>query len=323
MAVSQRRKRREKARKQSLSKKKVKSKEVASEKQSFYDANYKRLIIVPAVILLIAIILISIKVVETGEFLNKGITLSGGASVTVLKEGIDKDALLLELEAEFPDYEFNVRAIEDSGRVVGALIETNMPPENREEISRFDGLIKDFTGAERGDISTETTGAALGEAFFQQTIIAVLVAFLFIGVVVFIYFRSFVPSALTILSAFSDIVVTLAIVNLLGLSIGTAGIAAFLMLIGYSVDANIVLNMRTLKGKTGTLKEQIKSAFSTGLTMSVTTIVAISVAFIVVESPVLREIMLIMIIGLAVDVMNTWVQNAGLLRWYLESKRAD
>lgn len=320
MRKSKRQKRREKVKKSIVSKQKTAVEPEVVKKESFYEKNYKKLILVPAIILLIAIILISMKMASTGEFMNKGITLSGGVAVTVLKENIDKNILLEELQQEFPDYEVNVRGVEEAGRRIGVLVESNLPPENTEEVQRFNDIIRNRTNAEQSDISTETTGAALGAAFFQQTLIALLVAFIFMGIVIFIYFRSVVPSALTILSAFSDIVITLAVINLLGISIGTAGIAAFLMLIGYSVDVNIVLNMRTLKGTSGTLREQIKSAFSTGLTMSVTTLVAITVAFIVADSPVLKEIMLIMMIGLVVDLMNTWVQNAGLLRWYLERK---
>ena len=67
------------------------------------------------------------------------------------------------------------------------------------------------------------------------------------GLVVFIYFRTLVPSLAVILAAFSDIVVTLAIFNLTGEKLSTAGVAAFLMLIGYSVDTDILLNTRVLK----------------------------------------------------------------------------
>jgi preprotein translocase subunit SecF len=292
----------------------------ATKKQSFYDSNYKKLIIIPMALLLIAIVLITMKVINTGEFMNRGITLSGGISITVLTENIDKEVLLSDLQQEFPQYQMNIRGIDEAGRRIGVLIETNMPPENTDEVNRFNEIIKQRTNATDDEISTETMGSSLGAAFFQQTMIALILAFLFMGVVIFLYFKMVVPSALTILSALSDIIITLAIVNVLGLNIGTAGIAAFLMLIGYSVDANIVLNMRVLKRTSGTIKSQIKSAFDTGLTMSVTTLTAITVAFFIVDSPVLREIMIIMIIGLIVDVLNTWVQNAGLLRWYLERK---
>ncbi len=59
----------------------------------------------------------------------------------------------------------------------------------------------------------------------------------------------------------------------------------------------------------------------TGLTMSATTISAVVIALIFTQSEVLREIMIILFIGLLVDLINTWIQNAGLLRWYCEKKR--
>jgi len=48
-----------------------------------------------------------------------------------------------------------------------------------------------------------------------------------------------------VISAFADIVMTLALVDILGLKISTAGIVAFLMLIGYSVDTDILFNNKS------------------------------------------------------------------------------
>ena len=39
------------------------------------------------------------------------------------------------------------------------------------------------------------------------------------------------------------------------------------------------------------------------------------------NSDVIRQIMVILLIGLLLDVINTWIQNAGFLRLYLERKR--
>ena len=55
------------------------------------------------------------------------------------------------------------------------------------------------------------------------------------------------PTLAVILAAFSDMVVTLSIFNLTGMQLGKGGIAAFLMLIGYSVDTDILLSTMVLK----------------------------------------------------------------------------
>ena len=170
------------------------------------------------------------------------------------------------------------------------------------------------------DYSIEMMGLSLGSSFFKEIIIALLIAFLLMAIVVFLYFRTLVPSGAVILAALSDIIITLSIVNLLGMRLSTAGIAAFLMLIGYSVDTNILLSTRVLKRKEGTEMERIYGALKTGITMSLTTLIAITAALIFTQSEIIKQILIILIIGLLVDLINTWIQNVGILRLYLERK---
>jgi preprotein translocase subunit SecF len=170
------------------------------------------------------------------------------------------------------------------------------------------------------EISKRVMGERLGASFFRETIIAIIIAFAFMAFVVFLYFRTFVPSLAVVLAAFSDIIVTLSIVNLLGMKMGMAGIAAFLMLIGYSVDTDILLSMRVLKMKEGSVMDRVYSAMKTGLTMNVTTLAAVAVTLSFILSLDIKQVMIIILIGLLVDIVNTWIQNAGLLRWHLEKK---
>ena len=56
-----------------------------------------------------------------------------------------------------------------------------------------------------------------------------------------------------------------------GMKLSTAGVAAFLMLIGFSVDTDMVLSTRLLKRKEGTVMERIYGATKTVPTMIFTT----------------------------------------------------
>jgi preprotein translocase subunit SecF len=47
---------------------------------------------------------------------------------------------------------------------------------------------------------------------------------------------------------------------------------------------------------------------------------AITVALIFTQSEVIKQIMTILLIGLSIDIVNTWLQNASLLVWYTKSK---
>ena len=284
---------------------------------NFYDKKYKTLLFIPFIILLLAIISIIIHTANTGDFINKGVSLKGGIVLTIpVSQNIDINEMKEFLGARFPTDDLDVRSIAEFGVQKAIIISSDNLESEKGILDAIEERIPDA----RENASTETTGPTLGAGFFRQVMIALVIAFVLMGIVVFAYFRTFVPSMAAILSVLSDIIVTLAIVNLLGIKLGTAGVAAFLMLIGYSIDTDILLSTRVLKRKEGTVFDRIISAAKTGLTMNVTTLVAVVIALVLTQSDIIRQIMIILLIGLLVDIMNTWLQNTGLLRYYLERK---
>jgi preprotein translocase subunit SecF len=170
-------------------------------------------------------------------------------------------------------------------------------------------------------MSIEEISSAISKRFWDGTIRAILVAIAAMAGVVFLYFRKVVPAIGIVISGISNIIGTFAIMSLLGISISASGIAAILMLLGYSIDSNIVLTARALKRKELSVKDRIYSAIKTGMTMSITSIVALTVLYIASPAAILKTISLILIIGLLLDLMFTWIQNAGILRIYLRGAK--
>ncbi len=287
----------------------------------FYFNNYKKFLFIPLILLLSAFSLLFIRWQTTGDFIDRDISLKGGISLTVL-DSTPIDTLELEslLKEEFSPNEVSIRVLKSTGKQIGILIESDISELTQDRLNSTLAIIAKKTGKDikREDYSLETTGSSLGRTFFNQIIRALIFAFLFMGLVVFLYFRTFVPSMAVILSALSDIIVTVAVINFMGIKMGTAGIAALLMLIGYSIDTDIMLTTRVLKREGDSLQEAVKRAFKTGMTMTLTTIAAISIALVFTQSAVIQQIMTILLIGLAIDIINTWVQNSGLLLWYVE-----
>jgi preprotein translocase subunit SecF len=145
--------------------------------------------------------------------------------------------------------------------------------------------------------------------------------------VVFLVFREPIVSLLVVISAIADILTAAASMNLTGVQLSLGTVAALLMLIGYSVDTDILLSMRVLKRKGG-VDEKIIGAMGTGLTMAGTTIAAVlsliivsNFLYFVIPSfsrmDVIADMSTVLIFGLAADVFNTWVTNAQGLRWYM------
>lgn len=288
-----------------------------------YDRKYKLLLLIPFLVLFLALAQIGYQVYKTGDFIKRDVSLKGGVTVTVpFEKNINAGQIEEKIASEFPKNDIAVRILKSAGNVVGVIVEADIDGNDKSQVQ---GLLQSIGSSleinlSEADYGIEIVGSTLGASFFRESLIALGIAFLFMGLVVFAYFRTLVPSIAIILAAFSDMVIALAAVNLLDIRIGTAGIAAFLMLIGYSVDTDILLSVRVLKRREGTVMDRILSSIKTGMTETITAIVAVTVAMLVTQSGVIRQIMIILLIGLFADILNTWIQNVGLLRIYVERK---
>ncbi len=342
-----------------------------SKVHTFFDKHYKHLLIVTFLITLSCLAVILHSYVTTGEVFNKGVSLSGGITFTVSTQDKPVDIIQIEelLRKTHPKNDLAIREISDFGTQRGFSIEASTALGEKQTLPELSKAITNTLRTSIPDIdkriSIEETGPSLGASFFEQTIKAVLIAFVCMGLVVFLYFgdtylqkaivilMSFaemmliwyannwlisiiaiimgillfiayikysIPSTAVIIAAASTIIFTIAVVDLIGMRISTAGIAAFLMLIGYSVDTDILLSTRVLKNTAGTVYDRTMSTLGTGLTMTGATFAAAFISYLFTQSEVIKEIMLIICIGLVADIYNTWIQNAGILRWHLESK---
>lgn len=289
--------------------------------KEFYESKYKVLLLIPFLLLFFSLLQIGIQYSQTGDFVNKGVSLKGGSTITIATSMGEAEISQLEeaLLVDFANADLFVRSLSSAGQTTAVSIESSL--QEGQELDSLIAKTSELTGFSSEQFSVEITGSSLGESFFIQTMMALLVAFLLMGIVVFIYFRSPIPSLAVILAAGSDIICTVAIFNLTGEKLSTAGIAALLMLIGYSVDTDILVTTKLLKKNSKSIMQRVYEAMKTGLTMTGTTLIVISITVFLVKSDIVKQIMLILFIGLVVDLLMTWIQNVGILRLYLESKK--
>ena len=286
--------------------------------EEFHDKNYKLLLLIPAILFVLSIAYIGVFYSNNGDFMHKDISLTGGTTITIY-EDIDVADMMLSLEGKLEN--LNTRTVYDivSREEKAITIETTSDGETARN------AVEEYLGHEltSENSSFEFTGSTLSESFYKQLVIAILVAFIFMAIVVFILFRTLVPSLAVIFAALADIIMTLAVVDLLGMKLSSAGIVAFLMLIGYSVDTDILLTSRMLKRHKGSLNERLFGAFKTGTTMTITSLLAITFALLIISSFsfILSQIFTILVIGLLFDLLNTWITNVSILKWYVEAKK--
>lgn len=272
--------------------------------------SYKPLILIPVVITLIAL-----AVLLTGG-LQQGIDLKGGSiAVVQLEKPISNDQLTTIVENATGNSEVSVTT--SSGNT--ATIE--LAGGATDVIALTNGL--------NGTASIQSfraVGPSLSKQSLTQVYYALAFAFLFMSITVFIIFRNVVPSLAVIFAALSDIIIAVGGMSLLGIPLSLASVGALLMLIGYSVDTDILLTTRVLKRREGTLNERAVDAMKTGFTMAAAAIGSMVALYLVVRffmpyAQVLDQIASVLIIGLVADVLATWLMNLGILRWYMEGKR--
>ena len=286
--------------------------------KNFHDKYYKLLLIIPLAIIIFSFIYLGIFYSNNGDFIYKDISLTGGTSVTI-QGNFDLEKLNNDLSSNLEN--LNIKEISDviTREQKAVIIETTTDGDLTKQIlENYFGY-----GLNSQNSSFEFTGSVLSETFYKQLLIAILLAFVFMAFVVFIIFRTFVPSAAVIISAFADILMTLVLVDILGIKMSTAGIVAFLMLIGYSVDTDILLTTRILKRTSTSINERLFGAFKTGMTMTLTSLLAVSIALVIVYSfsIILTQIFTILVIGLVFDIFNTWITNASIIKWYAKNKK--
>lgn len=288
--------------------------------QRFFNKNYKKLMLIPFLLLALSFAVILYNQSTTGEFIPRGAGLKGGISITVRSTmEFAPEELTGILSSKLPQREITTKVITTSQGTKAYIIETDF---SEPELNELESAIQEtFTGITKEDYSIEIMSSSLGESFFRQTIKVLIIAFILMGAVIFFYFRERVPAVAIVFSTFSDMVIAIAIITILGDKFSASGIAALLMLIGYSADDNVLLTTKVFKEKEGTLDERIRNAFKTGLLMFTTTAGAVLVAMLLSGSEVIDEIMLVIFIGLAVDFMNTWILNLGAIKLYLEKKK--
>ncbi|MDI6886307.1 MAG: protein translocase subunit SecF [archaeon] len=277
----------------------------------------KKLVAIPLIILLISLAMLTYTQLSIDSPVRLGMDFKGGIIVTIITDETNE-----ELTARFAAYP--IAPIRDTGSANEKSIEFGpMSEPQKDELITM--LKEEYGSYELRDISP-----LFGEELQRQAVVAVIIAFMLMATVVFVVFRTVIPPLAVILSAFSDIVIAVACMDAIGMELSLGTVAALLMLIGYSVDSDILLTTNLLRKK-GEINDKLRGAMKTGITMTFTTLVAVFAMFLVSSSlhvvsshfapiPILRDISLVLLFGLTVDLMNTWLLNAGILRWYVEKK---
>ncbi|RLI99596.1 MAG: hypothetical protein DRP06_03195 [Candidatus Aenigmatarchaeota archaeon] len=269
-----------------------------------------KLIFVTLAFLLISLAFLGYKQVTTGSFIDGSIDLEGGNLLIISFSDANYNEISGLRDTLQTKYHVNTYT-------TTSAIETQLSVECAED--NINELINDINNTlEIRSYELNKIDPKLSAGIFNEIIYSVFVAFIAIAIIIFLLFRTFIPSFAVVLCAFSDIIITIFFMNIFSIPLSIVTFTALLMSLGYSVDTDILLTTRTLKSRKK-FDEQYKKAFKTGLTMTATSLVGlISILLITGFSSVFGQLAAVLIICLIVDLPNTWIQNASILRWYVK-----
>ncbi len=286
--------------------------------EDFYERNYKKLIVISYSILFLSLIVIGVHYFKTGEFFDKDISLKGGVSVTIYKEDLNVNDVKELLKQNFKDY--SVRELTDfnTNQNIGVIIEVADIQESQLRDVLKTKYNLNFNNKEEYDPGL--TNSSFSQSFYKGLIIAIIFSFVLMSLVVFLSFKTFIPSIAVIFAALTDILGALAVIDIIGMKLSAAGIVAFLLIIGYSIDTDILLTTRMLKRHDHPLLERMKASMITGMTMTIAAIAALMTGYFIAIPEELKQIFLIVSIALLFDIPSTYFGNGGILLHYCKKK---
>ena len=265
----------------------------------------RQLAAVPLAVLAVAIAVLVGSYMLTGSPVALGIDFTGGSQMTV-ETGMSQS----EIRGSFSPEPVSVQGVGSQDNTYVVTFD--------EDAGDISSLTDQAEAAGMNVIGSGETPASFGDESQRLAVGGLLVAFVGMSLLAFALFRTFVPSVAIIVSAFSDIVIPLAVLSLLQVELSLGTVAALLMLIGYSVDSDILLNNHILRRR-GEFYESTYAAMQTGVTMTLTSIAAMTVMAVMANFyniELMAQIGFVLVVGLTADLMNTYMLNLSLLRWY-------
>lgn len=255
--------------------------------------------------------------------LNYSLEFKGGTSTNVtfdkaytLKE-ID-ETMIPDLEKVTDDPNIQVQTVANSNQVIFKTQTLDL--EKREAFAKY---MADEFGVEEKDITTENISSTVSSEMRVDAIIAVAIATVFMLLYIWLRFKDIRFATSAVVALIHDVLVVLAFYVIARISVGNTFIACMLTIVGYSINATIVIfdrireEMKTKK-RGEELDVLVNRCITRTLTRSIytslTTFVMVAVLFIIGVSSI-KEFALPLMVGIICGAYSSVCITGAL--WYV------
>lgn len=281
---------------------------------------------ISAAVILAGFIVMGVYQANTGEALNYSLEFKGGTATTVnfnesrTLEEVNRD--IVPLIEQISGGAVQIQTVQDSNEVIFKT--GSLSVEQREALNQL--FINNFA-VEENKITSETISSTISSEMKSDTIIAVVIAVIGMLLYIRIRFSDIRFGISSIVALLHDVLVVIAFYAVARVSVGNTFIACLLTIVGYSVNATIVVfdrvreNMAEMTGK-DTLEDVVNRSITQTLSRSIftslTTLVMVVTLYILGVTSI-RDFALPLIVGIVCGAYSS-VCLAGAL-WFVLRKK--
>ena len=285
-------------------------------------------IAVSVVVILAGIVGAGVNKAKYGDLFNYGIDFKGGTSTNVtFNEDYSLDRISKEVvpvvESITGEAGTQTQKVEGSNEVI--IKTRTLSVDEREKLNS--ALAQKF-GVDAEKITAESISGAVSSEMKKDAVVATVIATILMLLYIWFRFKDFRFATSSVLALVHDVLVVIAFYALLRWSVGSTFIACILTIVGYSINATIVIFDRIRENKAllskATKEEIINTSVTETLTRSIysslTTFIMIFVLFIMGVSSI-REFALPIMVGIVAGTYSSVFLSS--IFWYIFSNRFD
>ena len=262
---------------------------------------------------------------KIGNPLNYSLEFLGGTSTNVtFNENMSIEDLetkvIPEIEKITGDGNIQQAKVADSNEVIFKTRTLTVP-----EREAFDTMLEEKFSVTEDQIQTETISSTISNEMKTDSVVAVIIAVILMLIYIYFRFKDIRFGVSSVLCLVHDVLVVLAFYALAKISVGNTFIACMLTIVGYSINATIVIFDRireNLRGKKSELTEIVNKSVTQTLTRSIftslTTFIMVACIYYFGVTSV-REFALPLMVGIICGAYSS-VCVAGALWYVLKTK---
>lgn len=262
---------------------------------------------------------------NSGEILNYSLEFKGGTSTNVtFNENMDIEAIDSQvvpyIEKVTGDANVQFQKVQGTNEVVFKT--RSLEVEEREAFN--EAMVQNFQ-VDEGKITAETISSTISSEMKSDAVMAVAVAAVCMLIYIWLRFKDIRFGASSVAALIHDVLVVLAFYAIARVSVGSTFIACMLTIVGYSINATIVIFDRVRENLNGSRKKSdeelaqivdlsINQTLSRSIFTSLTTFIMVAVLYVLGVSSI-REFALPLMVGIVCGTYSSVCVTGPL--WYL------